>query len=179
MSQRITQSIDSEPNERTPLDHARNAHGDRVAVVDGDLRVTYDLLGGQADALARYLVSRGVAPGDRVSALLVNSHAYVVTYFGVAQAGAILNPLNHRLSTADLAFILADAGSRWLVADVRFAARVIALMAGGSPVEGVVWVGGDSAPELSLVTVAMDAVLESSRPRPRERRSVSWFGLPT
>ena len=151
--------MDREPTVWTPLSYARETHGDRLAVVEGDLGVTYARLGVEADGLAQYLAGQGVAPGDRVSALMVNSHAYLVTYFGVAEAGAILNPLNHRLSTAELAFILADAGARWLVADVSFADQVAALLAGGSLVEGVIWVGDDDEPALPVRTVSMNAVL--------------------
>ncbi len=147
----------------TTLAEARANHSDRVAVVEGDYRVTYGELGAQVDGLAAFLVRQGVAPGDRVSALMVNSHAFVVTYFGVAGAGAILNPLNHRLSTSDLAFILADAGARWLVADVAFGERVAELLAGDCPLEGVIWVGGDSAvvrfPTEGLAEVAFAQVL--------------------
>lgn len=150
----------------TTLAAARDAHPNRVAVVEGDLRVTYAELGAQVDRLARFFIRRGVAPGDRVSALMVNSHAYLAIYFGVAGAGAILNPLNHRLSTAELAFILADAGARWLVADVGFAEQVAALVAapavGVSPLEGVVWVGGDPGPALGVETVALARVLALS-----------------
>jgi len=151
--------MDNKPTVWTPLEHARRLHGERVAVVDGDATVTYAGLGVQADALARYLMGQGVAPGDRVSALLVNSHAYMVTYFGVAQAGAVVNPLNHRLSTSELAFILADAGARWLVADVRFAQQVAALVTDTAP-KGVIWVGGDPGPSWPVVSVTLDSVLE-------------------
>jgi acyl-CoA synthetase (AMP-forming)/AMP-acid ligase II len=148
----------------TPLASARKAHGERVAVVEGDRRVTYAELGAQADALARFFVDRGVAPGDRISALMVNSHAYLLTYFGVAGAGAVINPLNHRLSARDLAFILADAGARWLVADVAFADQVAALLGSDSSLEGVVWVGDDpqasiSVPAVDLAAVDLAAVL--------------------
>jgi acyl-CoA synthetase (AMP-forming)/AMP-acid ligase II len=146
----------------TPLAAARAAHGDRVAVVDGDLTVTYAGLGAQGDALARFLVGWGVAPGDRVAALLVNSHAYVVTYFGVAGAGAVLSPLNHRLSAAELRFILADAGARWLVADAAFGALVSALLTADSTLEGVLWVGDAPGPALPVAAVTLSGVIDGA-----------------
>ncbi len=151
-----------QPTVWTPLAQARSTHGSRVAVVEGDLSVTYARLGDQAEALARFFVDRGLAPGDRVSALLLNSHAYVVTYFGAAGAGVVLNPLNYRLSVDDLAFIVMDAGARWLVADVAFAEAVSALVDGDAPLEGVIWVGGVPDAALTVPAVALDELLQAS-----------------
>ncbi|MFH2009046.1 MAG: long-chain-fatty-acid--CoA ligase [bacterium] len=133
----------------TPLEHAIREHPDRWAVVDGERRVTYAELGQQVFALARHLRAQGLAPGDRVSALLRNSHAYLVTYFAAAAAGLVCNPLNHRLAPKELAFILEDAGSRWLVAHGDQAEQVAAVRK-RCGVEGVLWVGAPQADEPSF-----------------------------
>ena len=56
-------------------------------------------------------------PGDRVATLCWNQQEHLDLYFGVPMMGAILHPLNARLSADQLAAILEDAGSRVLVAD--------------------------------------------------------------
>src|ERR671928_64882 len=66
--------------------------------------------------------ARGVFPGDRVAALCSNSSAMLELHNGVPWAGAVLVPLNVRLSAEELEYILAHSGARLLVADDQFAA---------------------------------------------------------
>ena len=110
---------------------------DKEAVVDGELRLSYREVGARARALAAYLRGRGLAPGDRVAILEVNSHAFLEAYFAAAAAGAVLVPLNYRLSADELAFILRDAGARWLLARVGFAS-LARRAAAGADVEGLI-----------------------------------------
>ncbi len=118
----------------------------KEAVVDGELRLTYREVAARARALAAYLQSRGLAPGDRVAILEVNSHAYLEAYFAAAAAGAVLVPLNYRLSADELTFILRDAGARWLLARVGFAS-LARRAAAGADVEGLIWIGEGQAEE--------------------------------
>jgi non-ribosomal peptide synthetase component E (peptide arylation enzyme) len=53
--------------------------GDRIAIVDGDSRITYIEFDRRTDQLARALHDFGVRQGDRVAALLVNSAAFLET----------------------------------------------------------------------------------------------------
>ncbi len=99
------------------LDRARMVHGDRLAVVDGDVRRTYAELAGRCERLAGALSGLGVRPGDRVSVLAPNTVVALEAHFGVPWAGAVLNALNTRLSAGELAYIVGHAGSRVLVVD--------------------------------------------------------------
>ena len=81
-------------------------------LIDGELVLTYSEVAAHADALARDLRSRGIRPGDRVAALLPNSHYFLSAYFAAAAVGAVLCPLNHRLAEGELDFILRDSGAR-------------------------------------------------------------------
>ena len=99
----------------------------QVAVVDGARRLTYGQLGARAAALAGVLARRGVEPGQRVAVLDHNSGAMLEATFAVAGLGAILCPLNVRLSTRELAGILRDAGAQLLLVGEAFdeAARAL------------------------------------------------------
>ena len=103
------------------LTKAIDLYPDKIAVVDGDSTYTYPQIGERAQALARFLVSQGIQPGDRVSILEVNSHMFLESYYALAGMGAVLCPLNFRLSAKEIAFILDDAGAKWLLAGTRFA----------------------------------------------------------
>ena len=93
-------------------DRAETYFGDRVGVVDGDKRFTYRQFGERTHRLANALVELGVAPGDRVSFITYNTHQLLEAYYGVLEAGAILNPINIRLTPKEIGWILGHAGSK-------------------------------------------------------------------
>ena len=123
------------------LEKARALYPDKVAVVDGDVRLTYAQVGERVDSLARFFKDQGIQSGDRISILEVNSHAFLEAYYAAAGIGAILNPLNYRLSAGELAFILRDSGARWLMAGSRFSSLVEGVLAEETPLEGILWIG--------------------------------------
>jgi fatty-acyl-CoA synthase len=91
------------------LHRARSLYGAKVGIVDGDRRLTYAEYGERVDRLSHALASVGVGPGDRVAFAGPNGHPLLEAYYGVVQMGAILLPLNIRLTPADFEFILNDA----------------------------------------------------------------------
>lgn len=103
------------------LSRARVVHRERTALVDGEVRRTYDELASRCERLAGALASVGVAPGDRVSVLAPNTGVALEAHYGVPWAGAVLNALNTRLSAGELAYIVGHAGSRVLVVDTDLA----------------------------------------------------------
>ena len=54
----------------------------------------------------------GIQPGDRVAYLSFNTHQLLEGYYGVVMAGAIVMPLNVRLTPAELIGILNHSGAR-------------------------------------------------------------------
>ena len=108
----------------TPLDfleRARRLFGDLDAVVDGERRFTYAELGDRCHRLAHGLRARGIAPGERVAYLCGNTVELLEAYFGVLLAGAILTPLNIRLSALEMQDIVDDCGAALLVVHPSFA----------------------------------------------------------
>jgi fatty-acyl-CoA synthase len=93
-------------------DRAETYFGEKVGVVDGDKRFTYRQFGERTHRLANALVELGVEPGDRVSFLTYNTHQLLEAYYGVIEAGAVLNPVNIRLTPHEIAYILGHAGSK-------------------------------------------------------------------
>ena len=84
-------------------------NGDRVALDDGDTRLTYAELDRQLDAVAGALRRLGVGHGDVVCAYLPNCIEYVLTVIAVARAGGIFSPLNPRFRCGELKPILQQA----------------------------------------------------------------------
>jgi fatty-acyl-CoA synthase len=101
----------------TPLAFRRRAEalfGSKVGVVDGGRRFTYAEFGRRCRRLAAVLRDQGVRSGEVVSFLTYNTHHLLEAYYGVLQAGAILNPINIRLHPTDIAYVLNHAESRAL-----------------------------------------------------------------
>ena len=104
----------------TPLEFARRArklYPNRVAVVDGDLRWTYAQFLDRCDRWSSVLQKLGIGPGDRVAYLSPNTHAQLESFYAVPQAGAVLVPLNYRLTADDFVYLINHSGSRMVCAD--------------------------------------------------------------
>ena len=99
----------------TPLDfmrRARRIYPDREAVVDEEVRYTYTQFGERCDAWSNVLQRLGVRKGDRVAYLAPNTHALLEAFYAVPQIGAIVVPINYRLTPDDFAYIINHSGSR-------------------------------------------------------------------
>ena len=102
------------------LRYAEQQYPQRTAVVCGKERFTYAQFAGRVGHLAGALRKLGIQPGDRVAFLSTNCHRLLEAYYGVLEAGAVLLPLNIRLSAHELAYILNDAGARVLFVQNHF-----------------------------------------------------------
>jgi long-chain acyl-CoA synthetase len=103
-----------------PLDRALATAAGSCAVVCQDNRRTYAELGARCRGLAGGLRRLGLAPGDRVGVIGLNSDLYLELYLGVPAAGFVLVPVNSRLASAEMRAILADAGVSVLFADADY-----------------------------------------------------------
>jgi fatty-acyl-CoA synthase len=93
-------------------DRAATYFGDKVGVVDGERELTYRAWAERTHRLANALHGLGVEPGDRVSVISYNTHHLLEAYYGVPEAGAVLNPVNIRLAPNEIGYILEHAGSK-------------------------------------------------------------------
>ena len=107
------------------LDRARKHYADEEAVVatTGE-RFTYEQLGDRADRFAAALQDRGIEKGDRVAVLDPNTHYHLEAAYGTMSLGGVHTPLNYRLTPADFAYILDDAGVDAIYADHEYADRI-------------------------------------------------------
>lgn len=108
----------------TPLEfmrRARRVYGNREAVVDGDLRLTYEQLFARCDRWSTILVDKlAVKPGDRVAYVAPNTHAQLESFYAVPQIGAVLVPINYRLAADELAYIIDHSGASVLCAHSEY-----------------------------------------------------------
>jgi fatty-acyl-CoA synthase len=102
------------------LRYAEQQYPQKTAVVCGEDRFTYAQFADRAARLGGALQQAGINSGDRVAFLSTNCHRLLEAYYGVLEAGAILLPLNIRLSSDELAYILNDAGAKILFLEKGF-----------------------------------------------------------
>ena len=98
----------------TPLEFARRTrrlYAGREALVDGDLRLTYGELFDRCDRWSSALQSLGIEQGDRVAYVAPNTHAQLESFYAVPQIGAVLVPINYRLTPDDFVYIVNHSGA--------------------------------------------------------------------
>jgi fatty-acyl-CoA synthase len=111
----------------TPLEFARRArrlYGDREAVVDGDLRLTYAQFFDRCDKWSSALQDMGVKQGDRVAYISPNTHEQLESFYAVPQIGAVLVPINFRLTAEDFVYIASHSGAKVLCVHPDYVAAI-------------------------------------------------------
>ena len=97
---------------------------DRLAVVSGDIELTYGQLDDRATRLANHMKSRGVGAGSHIGLYLYNRHEYLEAMLGAFKARLVPINVNYRFVEAELVRVLRDANARALVYHARFAPRL-------------------------------------------------------
>ncbi|MCS6953606.1 MAG: long-chain-fatty-acid--CoA ligase [Bryobacterales bacterium] len=140
------------PTPLTPirfLYRAVDLFGKKTGVISGDRRFSYAEFGARCERLASALRNEGLQAGDRVAYLSFNTHRLLEGYYGVVMAGAVVMPLNVRLSAVELTQILNHSGAKLLFFENDFLPLVEHLRSGCSsirkfvPLDGPVAEGGE------------------------------------
>ena len=84
----------------------------RDALVLGGTRLTYAQVDAAANQVANLLVSRGIAPGDKVALTCPNVPYFPIIYYGILKTGAVVVPLNVLNKGRENAYFLDDCGAR-------------------------------------------------------------------
>jgi fatty-acyl-CoA synthase len=103
------------------LRRAADLYPDKTAIVDGAERYSYREWRERVNRFSRALRGLGVRQGDRVCILSPNSHYFLESFYATSQIGAILVPLNYRLTAADHEYILGHAGVSVAIVDAAYA----------------------------------------------------------
>ena len=89
--------------------------GGREALYFRGRRQTFAQLAAGVDRVARGLIALGVRPGDKVALWLLNRPEWIEIAFAVMKIGAVLVPINTRLRTEDVAYIVDQSDSSTLI----------------------------------------------------------------
>jgi fatty-acyl-CoA synthase len=107
------------------LEVSARRHPTKAALVYYDSIVTFAQLHEQARALAGYLEQRcGVSRGDRVLLYMQNSPQFVIAYYAILRANAVVVPLNPMYLTQELQRCAQDAGATVAIASQELVGRL-------------------------------------------------------
>jgi len=102
---------------------------------------------------------RGVASGRLVSIIAPKGHEFMEAYYACALLGAVLNPINFRLSPAEIAHILQDCRSTVLLAHIDFLQAVKVALENCQTVRQVIWLRTDKSPALDQDSCGFEEAL--------------------
>ena len=88
---------------------------ERIGASDLERAMTFREWDRRASRLANALLGLGAAPGDRIAVLAFNCIEWLEIYAAAARAGLIAVPINFRLVTDEIRFVLEDCGARLLI----------------------------------------------------------------
>src|SRR3954447_25895199 len=97
---------------------------DRLAVIDGERKLTYDGLDELIDGVAAAMQADGLKPRDVISICAVSSIEYVATFLGAVRAGIAVAPLAPSSTPRDFAAMVKDSGAKILFMDDTTAAAM-------------------------------------------------------
>ena len=83
----------------------------------GDERLTYAEAGQLVANFSAWLASQGIGSGDRVAIAMRNYPEWIVAYWGVIAAGAVVVGMNAWWVADEMAYALEDSEPRLLIAD--------------------------------------------------------------
>ena len=150
-----------------PLNFLRRAarlFPDKIAVVDGMRRYTYHNLQARVHRLANALRQMGVQQGDKVAVLSPNSHRVLEAFFAVPQLGAVLTPLNYRLSTPEFTYILDHAETKVVLVDWEYAHQLAPGVEALTGVKHYVLLRDNEEPTATLPAQDYEAILAAASP---------------
>ena len=126
------------------LPEAARRFGDKVALLVEGETFTFSELDSMSNRVANGLVSVGVQPGDRVTLYGPNCWQWLVAYYAIAKAGAVVNPISSMFTVEEVRFVVADSGARVVMASCDKGSPILDLVGTAALSCVVLW--GDDVP---------------------------------
>lgn len=155
----------------TPLEFARRTrklYANREAVVDGELRLTYEQFFQRCDRWSSALLALGVKQGDRVAYISPNTRSMLESYYAVPQIGAVSVPINYRLTANDFVYSINHSGARVVCAHSDYLEAIDSVRSEMPKVEAFVALEGSRPGWLEYETLLTEASVTFDRPEINE-----------
>jgi len=133
-------------------------YGSAVCTIYGEEELTYQQIDQLSDSVARFLIDQGIQKGERVGIFLPNTPAFVIIYYGILKAGAVVMALNPAYRPAEVERLATESGLKILfMPDVFF--ETIKAIQDQTPIESMVVIGAEAGP-LGTGDVSWSTLLE-------------------
>ncbi len=139
---------------------------DRLALVAGEVRLTYRQLDERANRFAHFLIDSGITPGAHVGILAYNRAEWAESMIGCYKARVVPVNLNFRYVAPELRYVIENADLEVLVYERALSALVARSVDGGEPATPMLVVIEDGSEEsdAGLTTRSYEDVLAAARP---------------
>jgi acyl-CoA synthetase (AMP-forming)/AMP-acid ligase II len=150
------------------LHRALQRHPWKLATIFGERRRSYAQFAHRVATLADALQKLGMASGDRIGMLALNSDRYLEFYFGCWWGGGVVNPVNIRWSAEEIAYSLDDCDTRVLLVDEQFASLADQLRSRSKSLRTLIYAGDGECP---VGMLSYEQLLASATPTGDVRRN--------
>ncbi|UCG65309.1 MAG: AMP-binding protein [Deltaproteobacteria bacterium] len=117
-------------------------YGNRLAMVDeSGNRLTWSAFNARVNKLAHALLDRGIKKGDRVAMVSENCNQYAEVMFATSKIGAIMAPLNYRLTEQQLSLAIDDCQPKAFFVQNKFHGLINSMQSHLKSVESYVGLG--------------------------------------
>jgi benzoate-CoA ligase family protein len=138
--------------------HVREGRGGRTAILCGDESITYGEVADRSNRVANGLRSLGVRREERVLLLLLDTPAFVYSFFGTQKIGAVPIPTNTLLKSQDYRYMLNDSRARVVIVSEPLLPQLSTIPRQELPYLEYIIVDGVTPPDL----VGFDQLLDLS-----------------
>ncbi|MFO7840023.1 MAG: class I adenylate-forming enzyme family protein [Desulfosalsimonadaceae bacterium] len=101
------------------LENSAARYPDKTAVIHEAEQATYSQINTMADNLAGYLHANKIKQGDRIALIMENSIDYIISYYAILKAGAVVAPLNPGLKPDGLQYLIDDLEPAAIIANFK------------------------------------------------------------
>ena len=139
----------------------------RTALVVEEESFTFAELESLSNRVAHGRVSTGVQPGDRVTLYGPNCWEWVVGYYAIVKAGAVVNPISSMLTPEEVRYVVGDSGAQVLLTSVDKGTPLVGLVESGDLSRLVAW-GDSSVAGATSFTAWLETEESDFSPVPRQ-----------
>ena len=155
------------------FEHTVDAVPDRVALIDGEVRLTYRELDERGNRFGHFLASKGIGKDDHVGIYAQNSHQWLEAMLGCLKVRAVPINVNYRYVTDELSYLIGNAELVACVFDQEYAGRLAEVADRSPKLTTFVHIEDDSGADTSVLgsTPFEEAVSGGSAERDFPERS--------
>ena len=155
------------------LTHTTERYPERVAVISGEVNLTYRELEALVNAFANALQELGVTKGQKVCLFMTNRAEYVISWFAVTRLGAIVCPINPSYKEREVAYQIDNSESVAVIVQEDLLLLVEARRAERPHLQLVIVVGSDRHDPASHI-YAFSQLVRNHPPTPPPQPALAW-----